>query len=126
MAGLSKGCRVRVTDQTSQYRNKWGTVLKTKQGKITVRLDGHRGCKPVLFDRDSLYGLQNPMPYDYREPSTHPFAVSVEATQSIVCPGCPGPYRYSIVVIPPTLDSWCWVNDDEHLWLDNNLADFIQ
>ena len=123
MAGLAQGCRVRVTDQTSQYRNHWGTVIKTKNGKITVRLDGHRADKSILFNRDELYGLQNPMPLDYREPSTHPFAFSPESDDNIDCP-CPGPHRYNAVAV--VLDSWCWLNNDEHVWMNDELADFIQ
>lgn len=46
---FSVGNRVKVTDQSSQWRGKLGTVESVDSGNNQVRLDGHPVGKTVLL-----------------------------------------------------------------------------
>jgi hypothetical protein len=91
---FAKNCRVKVTSVKSNFRNKFGTVVRVDAApdRVFVRLDGHRKTHLTLFDTTELYGLQNPSPLDYREPSLHKFARSDISSRLDDCP-CKSPYQ---------------------------------
>ena len=60
--------RVRVTDQSSQFRNHLGTVVKVTDlavDDVQVRIDGHEAAGSVLFKEDELgtSTLSSPITY---------------------------------------------------------------
>jgi hypothetical protein len=57
MMAFTPSDRVKVTDQSSQFRNLLGTVKRVVSGTVDdvyVRIDGHERAGEVLFKEDEL------------------------------------------------------------------------
>lgn len=58
--------RVLVTDQTSQYRGRYGSVMSEGESPIlNIRLDGHADAAITPFPAKSLMASTQPCPIDY-------------------------------------------------------------
>lgn len=65
---FSPSNRVRVTDQSSQYRNHLGTVTRVVDlaiDDVYVRIDGHEAAGEVYFKETSLGTSTLPSPISY-------------------------------------------------------------
>lgn len=57
--------RVQVSDQSSEHRNRYGTVLSASGDDHQVRLDGHRDNQAVLLRTDQLRTTTQASPVEY-------------------------------------------------------------
>lgn len=57
--------RVRVTDETSQYRGCYGTVASSEDDYTDVRIDGFGPTSTVSLPTKSLQESTQPCPLDY-------------------------------------------------------------
>lgn len=64
---FSADARVQVSDQSSQYRNAYGTVKSAADGVNQVRLDGYADTRTVAFNDNQLRTSTQPCPIEYPE-----------------------------------------------------------
>jgi hypothetical protein len=65
MATFEAAARVRVTDESSAYRGKFGTVESRDDNNHQVRIDGYPVGNTVLLLGEQLQSSTQPCPIDY-------------------------------------------------------------
>ncbi len=65
MATFNAAARVRVTDESSEFRGKFGTVESRDGNNHQVRIDGYQVGNTVLLRGSQLQASTQPCPVDY-------------------------------------------------------------